>query len=158
MSTERRPLKFDDLDQVIEELNRLLTGGYRQNGNWDLAQTSAHLDDWMRYTLDGYPKAPAPIRLAIWLMKVTSGRRQFENVIKSGFKDKLPTMPVTVHKAGGKTDQEAVEQLTATIKRLKESDGPIVDSPLYGPLTYDEAVQLHLVHCAHHLRLLEPKS
>ena len=69
MSDERRKLKFDNLDQVSEELNRLLSGGYTQTGNWNLSQICGHCDDWMRYSLDGYPKAAPPIRLVLWLMK-----------------------------------------------------------------------------------------
>ena len=158
MSGQRRQLKFENLDQVTEQINRLLTGGYTKTGNWDLSQVCRHLHDWMRYSLDGYPQAAAPIRLVLWLMKTTSGRRQFERVIKQGFKDKLPTMPNTVHKAGADDDQAAVEELTGTINRLKNSNGPIVPSPLYGPMTYDEAVQLQLAHCAHHLSFLNPQS
>ncbi len=157
MSDERRKLKFENFDQVSEELNRLLTGGYTQTGNWNLSQICGHCHDWMRYSLDGYPKSPAPIRLMLWLMKVTVGRRQLEAVLKGGFRAKLPTMPETVPDPDAVSDAAAVEQLTKTINRLKASSGPIVPSPLYGPMTHDEAVQLHLAHCAHHLRYLQPK-
>ncbi len=157
-SSERRKLKFENLDQVKEELNRLLSGGYTQTGNWNLSQICGHLHDWMRYELDGYPKATPPIRLMLWLMKITVGRREFEKVIKGGFRDRLPTMPETVPDADAKSDAAGVEQLTKTINRLKDSNGPIIPSPLYGPMTYDEAVQLQLAHCAHHLRFLTPKA
>ncbi len=157
MSDERRQVKFDDLDQVIEELNRLQSVGYTPTGNWNLSQVCGHCHDWMRYSLDGYPKAPPPMRLILWLMKVTVGRRQFETVVNKGFKAKLPTLPETVPQADAASDAAAVEQLTKTINRLKESKGPIVPSPLYGPLTYDEAVKLQLAHCAHHLSFLNPK-
>jgi hypothetical protein len=158
MSSERRELKFDNLDQVSEELNRLCEGGYTQTGNWNLSQICGHCHDWMRYSLDGYPKAPPPIRLVLWLMKVTVGRRQFDAVVNNGFKAKLPTMPETVPNADAESDAAAVEQLTKTINRLKASKGPIVPSPLYGPLNYGEAVQLQLAHCAHHLSFLNPKA
>lgn len=158
MTTKRRKLKFENLDQVIEELDLLLDRGYTQTGNWNLSQICTHLHDWMRFSLDGYPKAPPPIRLALWLMKVTIGRRQFEAVVSKGFKANLPTMPATVPAADAASDKAAVDQLTKTVNRLKESNGPIVPSPIYGPLTYDEAVQLQLAHCAHHLRFLVPKA
>lgn len=156
-SNERRQLKFENLDQVTGELNRLLSGGYTQTGNWNLSQACGHLHDWMRYSLDGYPKAAPPIRLMLWLMKVTVGRRQFESVVNHGFKAKLPTMPDTVPDADAASDAAAVEQLTKTINRLKDSNASIVPSPLYGPMTYDEAVKLQLAHCAHHLSFLNPK-
>jgi hypothetical protein len=155
MSTERRPLQFNNLDQVVQDLDQLLTVGYTKVGNWDLAQTCRHLDDWLRFSLDGYPKAPAPIRLMIWLMKVTIGRRQFK---VCGFRDRLPTIPETVHSADLESDSDAAQRLAETISRFESTSGPIQPSPLYGPLTYDEATQLHLIHCAHHLRFLKPNS
>ena len=158
MSSQCRKLKFDNLDQVIEEVNRLLDGGYTQTGNWNLSQACGHLNDWMRFSLDGYPKAPPPIRLMLWLMKVTVGRRQFEAVIKNGFKAKLPTMPETVPDSDAASDAAAADEFKTTIHRLKDSNGPIVPSPLYGPMTYDEAVQLQLAHCAHHLAYLNPND
>jgi len=157
-SNARRQLKFENLDQVVDELNSLLSSGYAKTGNWDLSQVCGHLHDWMRFGLDGYPKASPPIRLVVWLMKVTIGRRQFEAVVKKGFRAKLPTMPETVPDSDAASDESAVEQLTKTIGRLKESNGPVVPSPLYGSLTYDETVQLQLAHCAHHLRFLTPKT
>ena len=156
MSAERRSLQFDNLDQVKQEIDRLLADGYTKTGNWNLSQVCGHLHDWMRFSLDGYPKASLPIRAMLWLMKVTVGRRQFESVLKNGFKDRLPTMPDTVPNADRASDAEAVKQFTDTINRLKAWSGPIHPSPLYGPLTHEEALKLQLAHCAHHLRFLTP--
>ena len=158
MTHERRDLKFDGLDQVIEDANRLLKQGYEQAGNWNLSQACGHLNDWMRFSMDGYPKPPLPIRAMLWMMKVTSGKRQFASVLKNGFREGLPTMPESVPLADATEDAEAVSQLTDTINRLKTHQGPLHPSPLYGDLTHDQVVQLQLVHCAHHLRYLLPKS
>ncbi len=156
MSAQRRSLTFDNLDQVKQEIDRLLAGGYTKTGNWNLSQVCGHLHDWMRFAMDGYPQAPAPIRLMLWLMKVTTGRRQFESVLKNGFKDRLPTMPQTVPDADRASDAESVKQLTDTINRFQTHSGPIVASPLFGPVTRDEALKLQLAHCAHHLSFLNP--
>jgi len=158
MATTRRTLNFENLNQVKEELQRLLADGYRQQGNWNLAQTCAHLNDWMRYLLDGYPQAPAPIRAVLWLMKITIGRRQLRQVLGKGFKDKLPTMPDTVYPPGNTSDEAAAAELTETINRLQASGGNIAESHISGTLTYDQAVQLQLAHCAHHLAFLVPNS
>lgn len=157
MSAVRRSLRFQNLDQVKLEVDRLLAGGYTKTGNWNLSQVCGHLNDWMRFAMDGYPTAPAPIRLILWLMKVTTGRRQLESALKSGFKDRLPTMPQTVPDPDRASDAESVKQLTDTINRFQTYSGPIVASPLFGPLTPDEALKLQLVHCAHHLSFLNPK-
>lgn len=158
MNEKRRELTFDDLDQVAQDARKLLADGYVPTGNWDLAQVCAHLCDWMRYPMDGYPPAPLPIRVILWLMKVTVGQSQLKSVLKNGFRDSLPTMPQTVHAANSSTDAEAVEQLRATIDRFKTHSGTFYASPIYGELTPEEHAKLQLVHCAHHLSFLVPTS
>ncbi|TWT83618.1 hypothetical protein CA13_50850 [Planctomycetes bacterium CA13] len=158
MTAERRSIKFENLDQVVLKLDQLLAQGYTKTGNWDLSAICGHLNDWMRFSIDGYPKSPLPIRFVLWLMKVTMGRRQLDSVLKKGFRDRLPTMPGTVYDTDRSTDAEAVSQLTDTINRFKVFAGPVHPSPLYGPLTHDEALQLQLAHCSHHLKFLTPKT
>ncbi|MFK8114648.1 MAG: DUF1569 domain-containing protein [Rubripirellula sp.] len=152
----RRELRFETLEEVAQEAKRLLQDGYVSTGNWSLAQVCGHLNDWMGFSMDGYAPAPLPIRVVLWLMKVTVGRRQLESVFEAGFRDRLPTVPATVHAADEQGDLDAVDQLIETIHRFHAFDGPIAPSPLYGALSKEEAVRLQLVHCAHHLRFLEP--
>ena len=70
---------------------------------------------------------------------------------------KTPTMPKTVYASDAKSDEAAVEQFLETINRFKDYDSPIVTSPVFGDLTSEEAVQLQLRHCEHHLSFLAPK-
>jgi hypothetical protein len=66
-------------------------------------------------------------------------------------------MPQTVPPPGG-DPREAIAKLRASVERLKGHAGPIVASPVFGPMTKDEAVRMQLVHCAHHLSFLIPKD
>jgi hypothetical protein len=68
-----------------------------------------------------------------------------------------PTMPETVPPPGGDA-RVAIEKLRASVERLKAFTGTIVPSPLFGPMTKDEAVRMQLVHAVHHLSFLVPKS
>ena len=52
-------------DQVSEDVRRLAAHGYTAHGNWNLSQVCGHLNDWMRFPMDGYPKAPILIRAAV---------------------------------------------------------------------------------------------
>lgn len=158
MKEQRRQLTFTNLDQVIEDARKLLGEGYVPTGNWDLAQVCAHLNDWMRFPMDGYPPAALPIRVILWLIKVTVGRRQLRSVLENGFRDSLPTMPQTVHAANISTDAAAVERLVETIDRFKTYSGKFHPSPVYGELTPDEHSKLQLAHCAHHLSFLVATS
>jgi hypothetical protein len=51
-----------------------------------------------------------------------------------------------------------VARLKAAAERFKTYTGDIVPSPLFGKMTKDEAEKLQLVHSAHHLSFLVPKS
>ena len=69
--------------------------------------------------MDGYPRAAAPIRAMLWLMKVTMGRKQLKKILAEGFSANTPTMPQTVHAADANSDAAAVEQFLETIHRFK---------------------------------------
>ena len=159
MSTtvQRRQLVFNDLDEVSRDAERLLAGGYDKAGNWDLAQVAGHLAEWLRFPVAGFPKAPAPIRAVFWVLRKTVGRKKLLTYIETkSFPAGKPTMPETVPPSGGDA-RAAVEKLKTSVERLKAHAGPIVPSPLFGPMTKDEAVGMQLVHAAHHLSFLVPK-
>jgi Protein of unknown function (DUF1569) len=154
----RRPLLFNDLTEVVRDAENLEAKGYERAGNWDLAQCCTHLADWLRFPVEGFPKAPAPIRAMLWVLRKTVGRKKLLTYIETrSFPAGKPTMPQTVSPPGG-DPREAIDKLRRSVNRLKEYTGPIVPSPLFGPMTKDEAVRMQLVHCAHHLSFLIPRE
>ena len=155
---QRRPLVFSDLDEVVRDAVSLRANGAEKAGNWDLAQCANHLADWMGFQIDGFPKPPAPIRAMLWVMKKTIGRKKLlQYLADKSFPAGKPTMPQTVHAAGGDA-RPAVERLKQNVERLQAYTGRIVPSPLFGHMTKDEAVGMQLVHAAHHLSFLVPKN
>jgi hypothetical protein len=154
---QRRELTFHDLDEVVADAERLLAHGYSQAGNWDLAQVCEHLSEWMRYSIDGYPRAGCFIGSMLWLMKITIGRKIFRKVLATGtMRSGGPTMKATVPEPGGEASA-AVNRLKETVQRFNGHAGEYQPSPLFGRLNRDEALKLQLVHCAHHLSFLIPK-
>jgi len=155
---QRRALQFHDLDEVVRDAENLHAKGYEKAGNWDLAQICGHLAEWLRFPVEGFPKAPAPIRAVFWVLRKTVGRKKLLTYITTGsFPAGKPTMPETVPPPGG-DPREAIAKLKASVERLKAYTGPIVPSPLFGPMTKNQAVRMQLVHCAHHLSFLVPRS
>ena len=142
VSEQRRQLRFNSFDQVHLDLDTLVSGEYLQTGQWDLSQTCAHLNDWMTYPIDGYPRMALPFRGILWSMKVSIGKKQLALILDNGFRDSTPTMPQTVYRPGTLSDQEAVLKLKTTIDRFDSSDGLIHPSPVFGPMTRDVAVRL----------------
>lgn len=158
MTATRRRLAFDSLDAAVADAERLLAVGYDRTGKWDLAQVCGHLADWMTFPMDGYPKAPVAIRPMLWAVRHTVGRSMFRKVVGRGnLPAGQPTMAATVHAAGGDA-AVAADRLRDAAARFAAFAGPIRPSPLFGRMTKDEATQLQLVHCAHHLSFLVPRG
>ena len=155
----RRSLELHDLDAVVREARLLDQAGYIQVGKWNLAQTCLHLEDWLRYAVDGYPKPPLPVALIMSVMRLTMGRSLLRKTLATRtLPANAPTAPHTVHAAGEASDTAAVEKLAQTIQRFQAHTGPYHPSPLFGPLDHDTALQLQIVHCAHHLSFLIPRT
>jgi hypothetical protein len=152
----RRQLRFDSLDEAVRDAEQLLKRGYDRTGNWNLAQVCGHLADWMTYPVAGFPKAPLPIRMMLGLLRRTLGRKMMAKYLREGMPAGKPTMPQSVH-AAGEDAQRAVERLSEAARRFQAHSGEYLPSPLFGPLTRDEALKLQLAHCAHHLSFLVPK-
>ena len=154
---ERRKPTFASLDDVVRDAENLLAKGYDRAGNWDLAQVCSHLAEWMSFPVQGFPKIPLVLRPMFRLLRATVGKKIRARVLAQGFEAGGRTMPQTVFTPGG-DPKAAVTRLKESAERLKAHTGPIHPSPLFGAMTKDEALQLQLKHCEHHLSFLIPKS
>lgn len=155
---DKRKVSFESIDDVLSDIQNLHASGYQAAGNWNLAQVCQHLNCWMGYSIDGYPKPPWFLGPVLWTMKVLFGKKQFQKVLaEGGFKDGLMTMPKTVFSADAAADEEAIAEFSHTLQRFKQFSGPPAASPLFGEMTLDECRQLQLIHCRHHLAFLKPQ-
>jgi hypothetical protein len=149
---EHRQLEFKDFADVLAEVDRLHRGGYQKLGQWDLAQTCDHLAYFMQGSLDG-----ATYRVP-WLFKVLFGRPVLRRILKQRrMKAGVPTPQKPLPAPGG-DEPAAVERFRYVVERLRSHTGELHPSPFFGHLTPDEWRELHLIHCAHHLSYLQPKT
>jgi hypothetical protein len=152
-----RELRFENLDDLRAEINRLNAGPYEQSGKWNLSQICNHLECWMRFPMDGFPRPPFMIAIIMKIIKVSNGQKMFRKILKTGkMNNGAPTAPETIFKPEYSTDRESVSRFLATIDRLERHTGPIHDSPLFGSMSIEECRKLQLIHCAHHLGFLVP--
>lgn len=157
MHATRRTLTFDTLDAAVRDAERLHAAGYDRAGNWDLAQCLDHLAAWLTYPVSGFPKAPLPIRMMLAVVRRTLGRKMLAKYLREGMPSGKPTMPQSLSVPGG-DPAAALGRFRAAAERFAAHGGDYLPSPLFGPLTRDEALQVQLAHCAHHLSFLVPKT
>ena len=70
--SERRQLRFDSLGDAVADAEALLARGYARRGKWSLGQCCGHLADWVTYPMDGFPRAPLPVRAVLFVMRNTA--------------------------------------------------------------------------------------
>lgn len=153
----RRMLTFATLDAAVRDAEHLLAAGYDKAGTWDLAQCLDHLTAWLTYPVAGFPRAPLPIRLMLAVVRRTLGRGMLTKYLRDGMPAGKPTMPQSVGQPGG-DPAAALGRFQAAADRFTAHGGDYLPSPLFGPLTRDEALKVQLAHAAHHLSFLVPKA
>lgn len=153
---QRRDLVLRSLDDMIRDVETLLTAGYDKVGKWDLGQVCGHIAKWLSYPIDGFPKPGCFLGSVLWLIRITVGKRIKKKILATGrFRDGGPTMPDSLVGAGA-DEVAAVAKLKETVERFKRHTGAIHPSPLFGKMNREELTRLHLIHCAHHLSFLIP--
>lgn len=156
MSEARRQLRFGSLAEAVAEAERLLANGYNRTGNWSLAQCCDHLANWLTYPVSGFPRSPLPVRMAFAVVRPLMGRKMLNRFLAEGMPAGRPTLPVSVSAPGG-DDATAVGRLKEAVRRFETHAGEYGPSPLFGPLSRDEAMQVQVKHAEHHLSFLMPK-
>ena len=153
----RRTLSFASLDASVSDAEKLLSAGYVKTGQWSLGQCCGHLANWLGFAMDGFPKAPPPIRLMLWLARHSIGPKKLKQYLATGDMGfGKPTMPQSVP-APGADDRDGVAKFREMVERVNRFAGTPLPSPFFGPMDRDTWVKLNCVHAAHHLSFLVPK-
>jgi hypothetical protein len=112
----------------------------------------------MSFPLDGFPRPPLPMRLMLWTMRNTVGKRKLREMLAGGAMPAgLPTLRETVPARGGDA-KAAVERLCAVVLRFCSHEGELHPSPVFGEMDRETLAQLQLLHCSHHLSFLIPEA
>lgn len=150
--TQRRELRFESFDEVVDDVNSHATPDAQTLGNWSVGQICEHLAVAMERSIDGYGfQAPWPIRLGGRLLK----RRILTKPMRAGFKLRGKAREVLVPEHAD--DAEARKRLLHAITRLRE-EATREPHPVFGRLTRDEYDLLHLRHAELHLSFIANAS
>ncbi len=152
--TTRRKLRFDSIDQVLADVDRLAeaerAGRLGHVGNWSLGQTLGHLASWAEYAYASYPgKPPVFIR---WILR--SRKQKFiHEPMRAGVK--IPGIPGGTYATEPVPLDEAEGRLRRVLARLK-SEAPTLVHPIFGPLSHAEWIAINLRHAELHLGFQVP--
>lgn len=149
---KRRPLRFNTLDEMLAEANRIgaadAAGTLKRLGNWTAGQNFSHVAAFIDYGYDGFPAAftnpPWFVKLMFKLMR---GR-----ILSKG----MPQGVSIPHISGGTTGaddvstQEGLKRLTSAAAKLKAAPPPI-HSEAIGPLSHEDSIRLALRHAELHM-------
>jgi len=153
-TTVRRPLRFDAIDQVLADADALADaeakGELQRLGAWTLGQALNHLAAWADFAYGGYPfQVPTFIRLLARPMKT----RALTKPLKPGMR--LPKVSGGTLATDIIPTAEALPRFRQSFGRLS-SEPPNQPHPIFGPLTHDEWIKMHLRHAELHLSFQSP--
>ena len=154
---EPRKISFASLDAAILEAEQLLGSGYEKAGNWNFGQVCGHLENWLSYPMDGFPKVDSPADSAADPEAAEAGKAMLQDILENGFPLGVPTNPDTIPAEDSVSDQAALSRLREVVQRFSAYEGEIADSPFFGVMDKQAVLSLQLRHFAHHLGFLIPK-
>lgn len=145
---DRRELTIAHLDDVMDEVERLLAG-HETAGRWSLGQICNHLSTGVRLSIEVPPDPTAPAVPDVFRIRFfRSGR----------FPDGREVPHPLLLPAAGLDARTEADALRAALGRFASSDGPFLIHPRLGTLTKDEWDLFHRMHCAHHLGFAVPRA
>ncbi len=147
-TNQRRPLRFEELSQVVPEAMRLKSG-HRTVSRWTLAQICKHLANSFNGSIDG-------LDLSRHKFKRFFLARQ---MLRYTFRYGIPvnyTVDPNIEPTSDVDLDEALEQLAGAIERYQAHGGLLRAHPLFGEMPRDDWNRIHRIHCAHHLSFVLP--
>jgi hypothetical protein len=148
----RRQLKFDRLEDILAEVDRLNQGKVKTLGNWSSGQILCHLATVMNQSIDGSPvHFSLPLRILGRLMK----GRVLNKGMQPGFQLKGQAADVLLPPPTNW--EEGLSKFRAAIGRL-QTETKREPSPFLGAMTREDWDKLHCRHAELHLSFLSPQG
>ena len=147
--TRRSGVQYASEDDVIADV-KVMRRGYAQAGSWSLPQACAHLDKAVQFRMQPGPFPPDTAEQA-------KNKERIPGILAAGklpegIKAPEPMLPPA------DCGEKSIDDFLATIEKYKRFPGPTAPHRIFGHLAEADARKLNLIHCAHHLSYLTPKS
>lgn len=143
-------MKFENLEDLDAFLDSLKGKSFPTSGNWTFGQILCHIGDSMEFFLsqkEGVFTVPS-------FVQNTIGKLLLQKFYLFGSMDKGLPNPIQKGEPKNGDPQEELNRILTLTKRFKESSGPFNSHPVFGALSKQEIVKLHLLHCSHHFSFI----
>ncbi len=148
----RQHLDFKTWPELLAHVDHLRQAHYDRAGNWDLSQILEHVGEGLRTALRGTDhQGPWIVRKFVGpliLKRILSQRR-----MKAGIKVPKWWLPGPSH-----DESVAVDEFRSQVSAFEAMTATPFPHPFFGPLTKQQWNNLVLIHGAHHLSFLIPRS
>jgi len=148
--TSRRKLRFETLDEIVVEAERLAKMPIRLLGNWSYGQILEHMATAIDHYYTGMPIKPS------WFMRYFVAPFIKNSLLTKGMPAGIQLPKSAAALLPNPTEiQPALEHLKRSIDHLKE-ESPKMPSPFFGDMAPQEWVALTLRHAELHLGFVVP--
>lgn len=151
--SSKRQLDLQSGNDVIAEIESLLTVDYVKTKKWNLTQICEHLTSTMVGEMEGLG-----FRLP-WLIRATAGKVFTRRILRTRTMPSVPTLPSLQPQSRSYVEDRAIIQdCLKAIIRSEAFTGSLDDYPFVDNLQHDQWRQLMWIHASHHLGFLIPNE
>jgi hypothetical protein len=151
---KRRKLKFESIDDVIAEIDRLHASGYQRLGNWSLGQMCDHIATLAEKSLAGFD-TQLPI-----IFRMTVGKIIFHQVVLKGRFPRGIKAPAELTPKPAPANEDPSAQIQRCKLALQKVQRAAADQfqphPFAGRVTAEQWRKAQAVHASYHLGFLIP--
>ncbi|QIR14108.1 DUF1569 domain-containing protein [Shewanella aestuarii] len=135
------------IEQVVVQLNQLMTSSLQTTGAWDLAEIFNHCAQSIEYSMLGYPQLKSPV------FQNTIGRIAFASFEAKGkmthdLAEAIPGAPMLLK---AQNSQQAYQRLQQALSAFNAYQGELAPQFAYGYLTKQQYEAAHVMHINNHL-------
>ena len=149
MNSDRRPLQFASIAEIMPDVDRLLAG-HRTVGLWSLGQICEHLATVTNWFLDRPADSPQPDPAQL------KGAPEKREVFETGQLPEGMPLPAMLAPPDAVDAAEGARRLGRVLARFQESPPPQAPHRLFGSLSKAEWDRVVCIHSAHHLSFVHP--
>ena len=142
--TGRRSVRYNTLDDLLQEAERLAETDIRTIGNWSQGQIYEHLARAIDYAIDGAKPFPLPMR---WLMTLLFKNKFIHKSLPAGFKAPSGAVPKPI------STEDGLTLLRTAIARQHETSDRAPHA-VFGKISNEEWEQFNLRHAEMHMSFI----